>query len=652
MQQVASGKSASRRCENGLHHLAIPIIIDGSVLGSVHIGQFFYSDDQPDLYQIRRNEKRMEASLDAYIHALSTVPVFSKEKVDEILEAYEAFVQLVTSAGEQRLKAVIQNQELLKAKRELAQSEERFRTLFERSPNAYYLVDLNGMVIDGNRAAEAMLGVHREDVIGKSFFEIQLLPPESHVTAINALAQNRQNIPSGPNQYTLVRQDGTRILAEISTYPITFADQTLILGVAHDVTEQKKTEAEKVQLEAVLRQSQKMEAIGRLAGGVAHDFNNLLTGISCNIVLALNDLSPEDPRFELLDEIKDSASRAAALTRQLLAFSRRQVIEPQALDLNEVILELQKLLKRIIGEDISLDTTLTNEICTIQADRNQIEQVILNLAVNARDAMPHGGKLWIETSNESLDETYCHAHSAAHPGPYVRLNITDSGQGMDGETRAQIFEPFFTTKPQNQGTGLGLSMVYGIVQQHGGTIEVYSEIGLGTTFKIYLPAVEQPAEQCPDSEPLLSTCNGGETILLVEDDDVVRDVGAKVLKGLGYRVLDAHGGPEAVLISTRHPGNIDLLLTDVVMPGMNGRTLANELLKTRPSLRVLFTSGYTQNFIVKRGVLDHGVHFLPKPFSPKTIAKKVYEALCAAPHRLSLPPSLLDPSPTSILIKR
>jgi PAS domain S-box-containing protein len=379
--------------------------------------------------------------------------------------------------------------------------------------------------------------------------------------------------------------------------------------------------------EEQLRQSQKMEAVGQLAGGIAHDFNNLLTAITGYSELTLRRLQAEDPLYRNVTEIKKAGERAASLTRQLLAFSRKQVLQPKVLALNSIISEVEKMLSRLIGEDIELRTVLEPQLGSIKADPGQIEQVLLNLAVNARDAMPHGGKLTIETGNVYLDGEYAKQHIAVNPGHYVMLAVSDSGTGMDEKTQARIFEPFFTTKEAGKGTGLGLSTVYGIVKQSGGNIWVYSEVGRGTSFKVYLPHVDEGAQEYKRSAEPEDALQGTEMILLAEDEEMVRKLAREVLEMYGYKVLEAANGGAALLICERHQEPIDLLITDVIMPEMGGRELADRLSQLRPEMKVLYMSGYTDNAIVHQGVLDEGANFIQKPFSPQTLASKVREVL-------------------------
>lgn len=404
------------------------------------------------------------------------------------------------------------------------------------------------------------------------------------------------------------------------------------------LTDQRLQQSEEAlrRSEEQLRQAQKMEAIGQLAGGVAHDFNNLLTIIRGYSDLLLNGmLGPHDPAREAVGEIHKAAERATTLTRQLLAFSRRQVLAPQVLVINSVIQDMDKMLRRLIGEDVQLACCLAADLGTVKADPGQIEQVLLNLAVNARDAMPRGGRLTIETANVVLDENYARTHPEVQPGPFVMMAVTDTGCGMDAATQARIFEPFFTTKGPGKGTGLGLATVYGIVKQSGGNIYVYSEVGHGTSFKIYLPRLEQTAGAngptsdsgaTPIVQPTART-DGQETLLIVEDDDAVRALTSTVLRSHSYDVIEAVDADEALRWVEEHAQPIHLLVTDVVMPGMSGRELAERLTELRPGMKVLYVSGYTDDAVVRHGLLEAEVSFLQKPFSPSGLARKVREVL-------------------------
>jgi signal transduction histidine kinase/CheY-like chemotaxis protein len=413
-----------------------------------------------------------------------------------------------------------------------------------------------------------------------------------------------------------------RLTAEVSIAPV-FDDAgscSHLVGAMHDITERRK-------LEAQFRQAQKMESVGQLAGGIAHDFNNLLTVINATADFGLAQLREGDQLHEDLREIRRAGERAAALTRQLLAFSRKQILQPEVMNLNTIVVGMESLLRRLIGEDIDLVVVPTQSLGNVKADSGQIEQVIANLAVNARDAMPQGGKLTIEMRNVEIDEQYEALRGVAmQPGPYVMLAISDTGIGMDEVTRAKLFEPFFTTKGPGKGTGLGLSTVYGIVKQSDGFIWVYSEIGRGTSFKIYLPRVAEVAGSKQRS-PTVASAHGTETILVVEDVRGLRLIAKRMLESAGYTVLTAASGEEALLLLKRHEQQVHLVVTDVVMPGMSGLTLAKRSNGTRPGMKVLYISGYTDDVVVRHGMLDEGMPFLGKPFTAIDLTRKVREVL-------------------------
>ncbi len=424
------------------------------------------------------------------------------------------------------------------------------------------------------------------------------------------------------------KKDGSPLTVSLSVGPLhdSAGRVTGLLSVAADLTEVR-------QLEMQYRQAQKMEVVGRLAGGIAHDFNNLLTAILGTTTLLMESLDPGSPASLDAAEIAKTARRAAGLTQQLLAFSRRQMLTPRVLDVNALVLNLEVMLRRLIGADVALHTRLAPAPAVVRADPGQLEQAIVNLVVNARDAMPSGGTVTVETATVELDPSYVEMHAPAQPGSYVRLGVSDTGVGMDAATRAHLFEPFFTTKEPGRGTGLGLATVYGIVKQSGGYIWAYSEPGHGTTFKIYLPHVGAPPEalEAGGAATPASALRGSETILVVEDEENVRRYTRRALEGLGYTVLVASDGPEALRLAAAHARPIHLLLADVVMPGMNGREVARHLSARRPEMRVLYMSGYAADVVLQQGLLEPTLAILQKPFTPDVLALKVREVLAAGP---------------------
>jgi PAS domain S-box-containing protein len=501
-----------------------------------------------------------------------------------------------------------------RAEHELQASEARYRVLFESSPLPMWVFATETLAfLAVNEAAIRHYGYTREEFAKLTIADLQ----------VEDLG-DRKDGPAGRSSnggatWRHRKKNGASILVEIKAHDFEFSGRPARLILANDVSE-------RLRLEEQLRQAQKMEAIGRLAGGIAHDFNNVLSVILSYGEILLADLKPGEPMRDDIEEIRKAGKRAAALTRQLLLFSRQQVIDPKVLDLNEVLLSMDKMLQRIIGEDVELVSQAGQGLGRVRADPGSIEQVIMNLVVNARDAMPTGGRLTIETANVVLDGEYAREHMGVKPGPHVALAVSDTGIGMDRATQARIFEPFFTTKPQDKGTGLGLSTVFGIVQQGGGSVCVSSEPGKGTTFKIYLPRVDAVVDAAgPQAAP--ATNRGAETILLVEDDDQVRAIARVILRKHGYEVIEARHAGEALLLCEQHPGTIHLLLSDVVMPQMSGPELAKRLADVRPEMKLICISGYTDDSVLRHGVLDVQIAYLQKPITPETLARKVREVL-------------------------
>jgi PAS domain S-box-containing protein len=505
----------------------------------------------------------------------------------------------------------------------LAESEAKFRTIFENAPYGIAISDSNGRFVEVNERVTEAMGLSREELTGAPMTTDPRIFHVNDPTLVRDVAA--QVFGAGQaiqREVELVRPaDGARRRALLSIRAITLGGKPHALAMSTDVTE-------RIHLEEQLRQAQKMEAIGQLAGGVAHDFNNLLTVINGYGELLAQEVENNQHLTVQVEQIRKAGQRAAALTQQLLAFSRKQVIQPKPINLNEIIVEVLGMLRRSMGDDILIDSWLAPELGAVLADPAQLHQVLVNLAINARDAMPLGGRLVFETANIELDPPFVGKHAGVAPGSYVQLSVTDSGVGMDSATRERIFEPFFTTKGKGQGTGLGLATVHGIVRQSGGWIWVYSELGRGTTFKIFLPRIAGSAALAPPDAGLAgSDLRGSETLLLVEDQEAVRRFSTLVLSSYGYHVLDASDGAAALALAAAHPGPIELLVTDVEMPGMSGREVAERLTALRPSIKVLYSSGYTEDVVVRRGVLRPGVSYLAKPFSPRDLAAKIRELL-------------------------
>lgn len=517
----------------------------------------------------------------------------------------------------------------MRTNRSQPRAEQRYRHLVYTTRDVIFILSPDTTILSLNPAFESLTGWSRSEWIGETF--APLFHPEDAPRAKELFQQILAGETPPPFEARVLTKSGHYLVAEFTVIPERRQGQVVtLLGIARDLTQRRHAEETLCQREKQLQQAQKMEAVGRLAGGIAHDFNNLLTIITGYSQLMLNRLHPDDLLRNDVEEIRRAALRAATLTQQLLAFSRRQVLMPKVVNLNNIVDMVNAMLQRLIGEDIDLVTVLHPELGNVKADPAQIEQVIMNLAVNARDAMPRGGKLTIETANVEIIEPYRYGGMALTPGLYAMLAVSDTGCGMDAETQAHIFEPFFTTKEQGKGTGLGLATVYGIVKQSDGHILVYSEPGKGSTFKIYLPIVDDavdPIDGSGSEKPSPELLHGNETILLVEDEPAVRVLIRDTLRLFGYTVLEARHGYEAQLMGTQRTEPIHLLMTDVVMPQMSGRELAEGLVAVHPDMKVLYMSGYTENAVIHHGILDPGTSFLQKPFTPDTLARKVREVL-------------------------
>src|SRR5277367_5939567 len=515
---------------------------------------------------------------------------------------------------------IYQQFQIYRIRHQLVEREELFRLISENAMDMIAVVDPDGRRLYNSPAYARILGFNDEDLAGTSFYDH--VHHDDLYTAQQAVKNATATNPGGTVQYRMRHKDGNWHVIESGASAILNQQGKVekFVVVNRDVSEQR-------QLEEKFRQAQKMEAVGRLSGGVAHDFNNLLGVIIGYAEFLQESLDPENSLRSSVDEILKAGKRAASLTRQLLAFSRQQVLDPKVLDLNGVVSDMEKMLRRLIGEDVELSTVLGPDLGRLKADQGQLEQVVMNLVVNARDAMPQGGKLVIDTQNMVMDEAFIRRYPyPVQAGPYVCLTVTDSGIGMDAETKARAFEPFFTTKEKGKGTGLGLSTVYGVVKQSGGYIDIYSSPGQGTTFKIYLPRVDE-AIKVEAPAGAATSFTGNETILLAEDETSLRTLTRNTLELCGYKVLEAKDGAEALQVSDAYKGSIDLLLTDMVMPVMGGRALAQELVRRRPEVRLAYMSGYTGQAVGSQGPVDPGSVFLLKPFTRELLTRKIREAL-------------------------
>jgi two-component system cell cycle sensor histidine kinase/response regulator CckA len=551
--------------------------------------------------------------------------ISARKAAEEELKNYrEHLEEMVGTRASQLLEANEQLQRQIAERKcteeALKVSEARYRSLFDGVPVGLYRLTPDGKILDANLALVQMLGYpDRESLLAANMSEAYVNPEDWEQKKFYLEWEGIVR----DFEMELRRADGKKIWVQDFVQLVRDADTgiTFYEGSMEEITEKK-------QLENQYRQAQKMEAVGRLAGGVAHDFNNLLTAIAGYGEMTLLDLRKDDPLHLNIEEILKAADRATSLTQQLLAFSRKQILQPRKINLNDTITDMHEMLRRLIGEDIDLSLALESDLGTVTADPGQIEQIAMNLVVNARDAMPQGGNISIETRNAFLDEAQAQRYLEVAPGSYVMLAVSDNGLGMDAETQAHIFEPFFTTKGWGAGTGLGLATVYGIVKQSGGHIGVYSEPGQGTTFKIYLPRVDAAVEPVKVEIPT-ELPSGWETIMLVEDEDALRTLISRTLKKFGYRVLEARHGGEALLICEEESEPIHLMLVDVVLPQMSGPGIAARLAPLQPEMKVLLMSGYTEDAIVHHGVLDQSVPFLQKPFRPAALVRKVREVLDA-----------------------
>jgi PAS domain S-box-containing protein len=540
-----------------------------------------------------------------------------------------SITRLMTPDGPVMMGVGIDITERKRAEEEREKTERSYQLLVKNIPAVVYKGYVDGAVEFFDNKIQAVIGYSMEDFASGKLKWTELIHPEDAAAAKRSLLQALRGEREYVREYRVKRLDGQYAWVQERSQIVCHEDGRIdyISGVLFDVRERKRSEEEKEKLEAQFSQAQKMEAIGRLAGGVAHDFNNMLSVILGYSELALRKLQPIDPIYKELKAVQEAANRSADLTRQLLAFSRKQTISPRVVDLNEQTRAMERLLTRIIGEDINLTLNLLPGLWPVYMDPAQLDQIVANLAVNSRDAMPEGGKLMVETANTIVDADFCKSHGGLTPGDFVMLAVTDTGCGVDRETLDHVFEPFFTTKPEGKGTGLGLATVYGIAKQNNGFVYIYSELGRGTTVKVYLPRYvgHEAAVPAPPKEG--SPAGGWETILLVEDESQIRQLAKTILETLGYRVLEASSPGEAIVLCEKHPRSIHLLLTDMVMPNMNGKELEGKIRAMMPRVRTLFMSGYTGDVIAQHGVFDETVHFLPKPFSVRSLAEKVRQVL-------------------------
>ncbi|WP_051327088.1 PocR ligand-binding domain-containing protein [Desulfatibacillum aliphaticivorans] len=625
-KKLRPGDYAEYKCKNGLWDVVTPLYVGSRHLGNIFTGQFFYDDEQVDEDYFIKQAEKYGFDKDEYLKAFHSIPKYSREEVSHLISFLVKFTTYISKISLANLRLESEIQERQKVQKALHESQAMLNSVVRTIPDLVWLKDPDGVFLLCNSKFESLFGVSQKDIVGKTDYDFV-----DAETADIFREHDQKAVAKGEpsmNEEEVVFADGHKELLETIKTPMYNKEGRLVgvLGIGRDITERRRAELEKARLEEKYHQSQKVESIGRLAGGVAHDLNNLLTPILGYSELLLEDLDLEGPNRQSVNEILQAGIRARDLVCQLLAFSRKQTLEYKAVNLNTMVNGFKSLLRRTIREDIELMIRPSPDICNIMADAGQIEQVLMNLAVNASDAMPRGGILTIETARVYLDENYAKLHEDAKAGDYIMMAVSDNGDGMNQEILQHIFEPFFSTKGQ-QGTGLGLATVYGIVKQHGGNVWVYSEEGEGTTFKVYLPVKDDACTLEKAAHLKTDAPKGAQRILIVEDNPKVRILAGNILTRLGYTVISAESGGHALEILKEDKTPIDLLLTDVIMPKMNGKELFTRIAEIHPKIKVLYMSGYTGDVIVHHGILDEGVFYLPKPFSVSGLAEKVREAL-------------------------
>jgi len=553
-------------------------------------------------------------------------PVQVQLQDEEVFKLYNE--RLVRKLEQKMLELEEESKALRDAEHALRISERKYRRLHESMTDGFVYVDMQGHILETNESYRKMLGYPEEELTRLTYRD---LTPEKWHAFEEGIVQEQVLLKGYSDVYEKEyrKKDGTIFPVELRTFLLCndAGESEGMWAIVRDISERKKAEQTQKTLEAQLHQAQKLETVGRLAGGVAHDFNNMLAIIFIAVEMIRNALDEASPILTFVRDIDYAAKRARDITRQLLAFSRKQMISPRPCDMNELIADMEKSLARLIGEDIELRFVPQQDLGQVRIDPTQVDQILVNLAVNARDAMPQGGKLTIETANIDIGEEFGREHVGFTPGRYVRLVVSDTGCGMDKETLEHIFEPFYTTKEEGKGTGLGLATIYGIVKQNQGFIDVYSEVGFGTSFKIYLPRMADAGESVVAEQDITVASTGRGSILIVEDDEVLCRSARTILESLGYVVTSAMTPSEALTIVKQRKDRIDLLITDVVMPGMSGVQLADQISSLHPAIKVLYMSGYTAEAIVHRGVLDEGIHFIQKPFRTGDLATKIRELL-------------------------
>ena len=612
------------------------ITVGGSVIGSLTLFDDMRAISRDRLFALSMMllvvliSMSLALMLISYMQRLIAVPILSLASSARQITQQQDYSLRAEKLGNDEVGQLVDSFNAMigkieKRNTELYESEKRFHTLVDQAVDAFFLFDPEGVIVDVNQQLCVSLGYTREELLGgMEVGDIEAVP-EPGIPHENPWAGLQPHAPI-TSESLHRRKDGTHFPVEIRMGLLEISGHNFIMGLARDISERREAEHEKQKLEIQLQQAQKMEAVGHLAGGVAHDFNNMLQVIiGCGSLLDMQ-IEQESPLRPLVTQILNSAEKSADLTRQLLAFSRKQVITPKQMDLNQLISGIENLLQRLIGEDIEFRTLLADRELMVTVDPGQIGQVLMNLCTNARDAMPRGGQLSISTEIVQLGEDYIAANVIEKTGIYALLAVTDSGEGMDEATRQKIFDPFFTTKETGKGTGLGLSMAYGIIKQHNGHISVYSEPGRGTTFRIYLPLIEVKGDNAKTEAPVLPK-GGTETILVAEDNDEVRGLTKSVLEGFGYTVVEAVDGESALSRFCEHEGSIELVMLDVIMPKKSGKEVYDHIKAISPDMKILFTSGYTADVINTKGVLEEKMDFVSKPLTPHDLLAKIRQIL-------------------------
>ncbi|MDD3118314.1 MAG: PocR ligand-binding domain-containing protein [Victivallales bacterium] len=634
VRHLKEGEYSSYYCKNHLHDVIMPLYIGGRHVGNIFTGQFFYDDEKVDERVFIAHADKYGFDRREYLEALHRVPRFSHDRVATLIDYLTRFTAYISQLSFRNLqlgRAV----ECYRDTRDQLQRQYLFlQQLIDAIPNPVFYKDTSGRYLGCNLLFQQEIGLEKEQIVGRTAADIFPAKEAALFSSLDRKLFESPGIHSFETSYTVKEGQIKNIIINKATY--LNPDRTVggLIAVSVDITARKRGEEERVRLQEELNRAQKMESIGRLAGGVAHDFNNMLQVIIGYTDFALHNLDPDNAVYRSLQQALSAARQSSILTRQLLAFARKQVIRPVVLDLNAVVAGMTTMLRQLVGDDVVLEWTPGHDLWPVKMDPSQIDQIMTTLTVNAREAMPAGGRLNIATVDVTIDAAYCSHGRDFLPGEYVMLSLTDNGCGMDKETVDRLFEPFFTTKMLGNGAGLGLSTIFGAVRQNNGFIHVYSEPGHGTTFKIYLPHCRDPlAVQEPELRTELTPAwyGGSETILLAEDDPAILALGKYLLEQHGYTVIAADSPATALKLAADHPTPIHLLISDVVMPQMNGKMLWDQLAATRPGLKVIYMSGYPAEVITHHGIIDTGVEFMPKPFSEESMLATVRKVLDAVP---------------------